>query len=415
VASDPVDGKGSRLYYHDATLQEFTAEVIAVRSSAGGAPVRVRLSRTAFYPTSGGQPHDTGTLNGVPVIDVIENDDGEIWHLLAQPLDPATQHVRGKIDWARRFDHMQQHTGQHLLSAAFEDLLRAPTVGFHLGNEASTIDLQLDAGVELAWDEVFKVENAVNQVVWENRPVTAGIWSEEDVALIPLRKPPAVTGEVRVVEVAGYDASACGGTHVAATGAIGIVKVIGLERYKGGMRVTFLAGQRALHHYQQHLQLLQESSLALSVGPGELPQAIARLEENARSARRDLRQLRDELLAHEADRLWSAAPVTDNIHVVAHLVHRSFAEAQTLAGNLRERPSTLILLAVVEEGGARLICGRSDDLTQFNAAALLREVLVPLRGRGGGSPTMAQGGAPVHAAEQVRDVLEEILSHHNLL
>jgi alanyl-tRNA synthetase len=461
-------GAESRLYYHDATLREFTAEVVAVEGTDTGAPVRIRLNRTAFYPTSGGQPHDTGTLNGIPVIDVLEDDDGGIWHVLEydstvleydstvleddstvleddstvleddstvlqhdstvleQPLLPGMRGVQGKIDWTRRFDHMQQHTGQHLLSAAFEDMLSAPTVSFHLGNEASTIDLDIGSRREVTWDQVFAVEAAVNQVIWENRPVKVRILSRDEISSITLRKPTAVVGEIRVIEIAGYDASACGGTHVTATGEIGILKVTSLERYKGGLRVTFLSGQRALQHYQQHLQLLQLSSLALSVGPGELPQAIARLEESAKSARRELRQLREELLAYEADRLWAEAPVVNGIRVIAQVIERSLAEAQALAGRLRERPATLILLAVVEQGGARLVCARSgvpaardgpvcrDSLEQLDAAAILREALGHLGGRGGGSATMAQGGGPEHAPEELRRVIYETLDNHDL-
>jgi alanyl-tRNA synthetase len=301
-----------------------------------------------------------------------------------------------------------------LLSAAFEDMLSAPTVSFHLGNEASTIDLDIGSQREVRWDQVFDVEAAVNQVIWENRPVNVRILSRNEISSITLRKPTAVVGEIRVIEIAGYDASACGGTHVTATGEIGILKVIGLERYKGGLRVTFLSGQRALQHYQQHLRLLQLSSLALSVGPGELPQAIARLEENVKSAKRELRQLRDELLAYEADQLWAEAPVVKGIRVVAQLFERSFAEAQALAGRLRERPATLILLAVGEQGGARLVCARSDSLEQLDAAAILREALGHLRGRGGGSATMAQGGGPEHAPEELRRAIFETLDNHDL-
>jgi alanyl-tRNA synthetase len=404
----------SRLYYHDATLREFVAEVIAIENSATGTHSRICLNRTAFYPSSGGQPHDTGTLNGVPVIDVIEDDNGEIWHLLAEPLASDTRDVHGQIDWVRRFDHMQQHTGQHLLSAAFDDAFGARTVGFHLGTDASTIDLETDSSEELEWEQIFAVETAVNRIIWENRPITTLFLSEDEIDRITLRKPPAVTGDIRVIEVAGYDASACGGTHVAATGEIGLIKVTGLERYKQGLRVTFLAGERALHHYQEHLRLLQTSSLALSVGPGELPQAIARLEESVKSAQRGLRQLREELLTHQADRLWAEAPVIDSAHVVANVIERTFAEAQALAGHLRKRSNTLILFAVAEHASTRLVCARSDDLGQFDAAAILRGILDLLQGRGGGGPTMAQGGAPAHSPEQLRRALRQTLAHHNL-
>lgn len=412
--SKRVSGQATlHLYYSDTTLSEFIAVIKATDNSME--QPRVQLDQTAFYPTSGGQPHDTGTLNGVRVIDVIEDDAGAIWHILEKPLPSETLQVHGRIDWSRRFDHMQQHTGQHLLSAACENIISAPTVGFHMGNEASTIDLELPSGHELDWDTLFTVEQAVNQAIWEDRPVAIRIMNEKEIATVALRKPPAVTGRIRVIDIPGYDASACGGTHVAATGQIGLVKVVGFERYRGGVRITFLAGKRALLHYQHHLHLLLTSSRALSVGPEELPQAIARLEEGAKETRRALHQMREELLTFEADRLWAKASVINSLHVIAvRLTGRTFAEARSLAGSLRIRPATIILFAVPEGEMTRFICARSDGITDPSAAALLQEILNALGGRGGGSNSMAQGGAPAQPAEKIDEALQETLRRHQL-
>ncbi|MGC9469297.1 MAG: alanyl-tRNA editing protein, partial [Anaerolineae bacterium] len=376
------------LYYDDATLREFTARVVEQETRVGedGKPhPAVKLDQTAFYPTSGGQPHDTGTLEGLRVVDVQEDESGEIWHLLSDPLHPESELVRGRIDWDRRFDHMQQHSGQHLLSAAFEEVLSAHTVGFHLGRETSTIDLDIP---ELDWEDVFRVEQAANEIVWENRPVTVKIVDETETSNIPLRKPPVVSGEIRVVQIEGYDASACGGTHGYATGEIGIIKVSDIERYKGGVRVTFLCGERALHDYQRTLHLLQVSSVGLSVAAEELPDAIGRLEEEARAARRELRQVRSDLVELEATRLWSRAFVDDGMHVIlAHWTDRPFSDARAIASQLREHAKTLALLAVTEERGVRLVCARSDDLPDIDAQTILSDALEPLGGRGGGTPT----------------------------
>jgi len=205
-----------RLYYDDATLVTFDARIVAQRETERG--LAVQLDQTAFYPTSGGQPHDTGTLAGIPVVDVWDEEDvggpGAVWHLLEAGAAAVGDTVTGVIDWARRFDHMQQHTGQHILSAACVELYQGNTVGFHLCSEASTIDLDLP---QFSWEAAFKVEDAVNSVIWENRPVTIHTVTRDDLGNIPLRKPPKVTGYIRVIWVEGYDASACGGTHVRTT------------------------------------------------------------------------------------------------------------------------------------------------------------------------------------------------------
>ncbi len=416
-----------RLYYSDATLRTFTAHVLEQRTlTAEDGTLRpaARLDRTTFYPTSGGQPHDTGTLNGIDVVEVAEDDRGEIWHILAEPLPLQSAAVTGTIDWRRRFDHMQQHTGQHILSAAFDERLDAPTVGFHLGREGSTIDLDIAA---LSWDAAADVEREVNRVVWENRPVTVHMVSDAQVAEMPLRKPPAVTGEIRVIQVQGYDASACGGTHVRATGEIGMIKVAGIERYKGGVRVSFQCGERALNDYQRAMGVLRASSLLLSVGVDELPEAIARLDDELRVTRRSLRHARSELVTYEATRMWGEAPVVADIHIITDMwVDRDFEEARALANQLRERPRTMILLAVAEDnaGGApkglRLVCAVSGDLAGrsdgavIDAASVLRDVLGALGGRGGGSPAMAQGGAPYESPQEVRVAFRKALSRCGL-
>jgi len=400
-----------QLTYSDPRCRSFTARVIGRDVLEDGEGVRrpaAALDQTAFYPTSGGQPYDTGVLAGIPVVDVQKAEDGTIWHLLEQALPTDIAEVSGEIDWARRFDHMQQHTGQHILSAVFEDLLGGRTIGFHLGRESSTIDLDLKT---LSWEDVFRVEDCVNQVIWKSIPVDAEIFPREEALKFPLRKPPEVAGDVRLVLIQGVDICACGGTHVRLTGDIGSLKVTAVAGYKGGVRVTFLCGRRALVHHQRSLQLLQTASRALSVGTSELPDAVARLQDELKAGRRDLRKTRDELAVHEVEALWRDAPVREGVRTISrHWSDKSFAEARSLASGLRERPGTLVLLAVTEPNGVRIVCARSDDLNEINANTLLREALGALGGRGGGPPTMAQGGAPVHPPDAVLAALEQALA-----
>ena len=398
-----------RLYYDDAALVTFDARIVAQRETERG--LAVQLDQTAFYPTSGGQPHDTGSLAGIPVVDVWDEEDaggpGTIWHLLEAT--PAAGDivkgnlVRGVIDWDRRFDHMQQHTGQHILSAACVELFQGNTVGFHLGSEASTIDLDLP---QLTWEAAFKIEDAANRVIWENRPVTIHTVTRDDLGNIPLRKPPQVTGDIRVIWVEGYDASACGGTHVASTAEIGLLKITGVERYKGGVRVTFLCGGRALRDYRRVLHALRATSSDLSVAQDEVPQTVIRLQEDLQTTRRTLNKAQSQLIEFEADRLWETTPeVADIRRIGVHWTDRSFAEARAIAGRLRERPRTLLLLAVSEDDGVRLVCARSDDLPHIDARAILHNVMQALGGRGGGSPSIAQGGAPSHPHEFIAETL----------
>ncbi len=405
-----------RLYYDQQTLRDFSAHVVAHQAISDG--VSVCLDQTAFYPTSGGQPHDTGTLSQIPVLDVWEDEAGAVWHRLSRLPDGDV--VQGHIDWERRFDHMQQHTGQHLLSAIFAEHFDAPTLGFHLGREASTIDL---AYADLTWDVVFEVETRVNQVVWEDRVVTARFVKPEELARLSLRKPPPVTEHVRVVSVPGIDASACGGTHVARTGEIGLVKVTNIERYKGGSRVTFLCGGRALADYRRALGILQDVSMSLTVGQDEVPDAVGRLREEAKVTRRALNQAQERLVDIEAVRLWESRSEQGGVsYIIAHWsseeeggCSHTFDAARRMAAQLRERPKTLLFLAVTEEKGVRLVCARSDDLPDINAADILRSAAGALGGRGGGSPALAQGGASgASSHDEVLSTLREAVPGYKI-
>ncbi len=393
-----------RLYYTDAYQLHFEAVLLEQQSTPRGPAVR--LDRTAFYPTSGGQPHDIGSLNGVPVVEVwADEDTGMIWHLLAAPLAlPERATVVGQVDEERRRDHRQQHTGQHLLSAAFLRRLQAPTVSFHLGRDVSTIDLERTS---LTWDEALAIEDEANQVIWENRPVTVHLVDPDDLERFHLRRPPQVTGKVRIIVIAGYDANPCGGTHVQQTGEIGQLKIVALERYKGGVRVSFVCGQRALRAHRQTLHLMQQVALALTVGQEEVPAAVTRLQEELKALRKDVSRLKEALLEAEAAALWEATPLVQGRKIIrAYWPERSFEEARWIAGHLRARPQTLVLLACGPAQAVKLVCARSDDWPELNAGALLRALLESLGGKGGGAPQVAQGGVSLSNAEALLSALD---------
>jgi alanyl-tRNA synthetase len=389
----------TRLYYTDAGLRSFDAEVAACTPASDR--FHVVLDRTAFYPASGGQPFDTGRLGGVEVVDVQDADDGTIVHVLVGPL-PVGSSVHGDVDWPRRFDHMQQHTGQHMLSAAF-DRLGVRTESFHLGSEVSTIDLAR----EVRGEEVDRAEAAANAVVWEDRPVTVRFVEGDEIARLALRKPPARSGTLRIVEVDGFDVSACGGTHVARTGMVGLIAITGVERVKGASRVSFACGGRALRSHGNLREVVLHATRALSVLPSEVKPAIERLQADARETAKVVRRLHEELAAHRAAALRAEAETIGPYRAVVR------AEAELDGGALKGLASAVVsgpgLVAAMTGRGTPVpvVVARSADVP-LDAAALLRDLVSELGGRGGGSPAMAQGGVAA-AADAVLSALRDRL------
>lgn len=372
-----------RLYYNDSYLREFDGNVVEHTTHEG--KTAVVLDRTAFYPTSGGQPFDTGTLGGVRVLDVVDADDGRILHVVDRAPDGAS--VSGKIDWARRFDHMQQHTGQHVLSAAFDRLLKVRTESFHLGADYSTIDLAR----ELSVAEIARGEEEANRVVWENRPVAIRFAGADDITALALRKEPKREGSLRLVDVQEFDLSACGGTHVARTGAIGMIAVAATERFRGGSRITFLCGGRALTGYRFLKDAVAGSVRALSVLPGELPAAIERLQADGKERRKQIKEYQSRIAVQEADALADAAETAGETRLVAaSLAGWDAAGLKAIAARIVERPGYVVCL-VSEPPPAAIVVARSAGLPH-DAGALLKELVERHGGKGGGRPELAQGG-----------------------
>lgn len=373
-----------RLYYTDPYLVEFDAVVReAVPQSDRW---KIVLDRTAFYPTSGGQPFDTGTIGDARVVDVFDQEDGTIGHLVDRAIETNSR-VRGHVDWVRRFDHMQQHTGQHLLSAAFEHETGAKTVSFHLGTTASTIDLDK----ELPADQIARVEDAANRVLWEDREVCVKFATAGEAAKLPLRKEPAREGELRIIEIKDHDLSACGGTHVRRTGAIGIIAISGCERFKGGLRVEFVCGGRALRDYRRLKTSIGGSVRLLSVLPDELPSAIEKLQTLGRSQQKSQEGLYERLAAHEAASLAASSQNVGAVNLVAAAVSGWDANGlKKLASSITAKPATVAVL-LTTESPALVIASRSEDLS-LDTGALLKILIDKFGGRGGGKGAMAQGG-----------------------
>ena len=372
-----------RLYYTDAYLTEFDATILRVESVDGRRAAI--LDRTAFYPTSGGQPFDTGVLGRARVVEVVDGDDDLIRHVIEGELEPGPVH--GKVDWDRRFEHMQQHTGQHVLSAAFDRALGARTESFHLGSASSTIDLNRT----LSAAEIARAEDEANRVVWEDREVSVRYASAEEAAGLPLRKESLRTGILRLIEIPGVDISACGGTHVASTGAIGNIAVASSERFRGGTRVEFVCGVRALSAYRVLRDAMAASVRLVSVLPVELPTGIERLQAEAKDLKRQIKDLQSRLAGFEGAALADRAQVFGNARVVVAAVEGSDqAVLKALAAIIIARSGhSAVLLST--PGPSAVVIARAADST-LDCAALLKKLIGRFGGKGGGRPDLAQGG-----------------------
>lgn len=392
-----------RLYYADSFLRDFAAKVADVRESSrveGVSIWQVALDRSAFYPTSGGQPCDTGALTAhsrggavleAPIESVEEDEQGTVWHYTRKPLAAGTE-VRGAIDWTRRLDHIQQHSGQHLLSAVFARELNAQTVSFHLGEAASHIDL---ATGPIAHHSLERVERVANELIAENRAVTARqVDRTEAEALMAaghLRKLPERLGKIRLIEIAGYDLNACGGTHVRATGQIGGLLLRGTEKVSRGMRVSFVCGLRAAAAAGHDFALLGRIASLLSIGAEEVPGFIERMKSDAKAAEKERQRLRTELAEYHSARLVVEEQLSDGLRIARRVFKDRDPEyVRMLASNLAaSAPRTVAVLASAEQWPARVVMARSRDL-DFHCGELLRDVLSPHGLRGGGSADLAQ-------------------------
>ena len=389
-----------RLYYHDPYLREFDAELLDTVSHEGR--TALVLDRSAFYPTSGGQPFDVGTFADVRVLEVVEADDGRVLHVVDRA--PSATRLHGTIDWTRRFDHMQQHTGQHVLSAAFDRLLDNRTTSFHMGSETATIDLAREA----SFGDVERCVDEANRIVWEDRPVTIRFASQEEAARLPLRKEPVREGLLRLIEVTHFDLSACGGTHVARTGEIGLIAVTGAEKVRGGTRLTFVCGGRALRALRGYREAVSGSVRALSVLPHELPAAIERIQAENKQTRKTITRLQSELAVHEAARLSEASPVIDGVRRAAHVLDGWDAPGLKAIASSITAQGTVVAVLVGTASPIAVVVARAAGV-DVDANDVLQKLLKRFGGRGGGKPELAQGagllGDPHEIVAAARDLL----------
>lgn len=378
-----------RLYYKDSHLTDFEAQVVEVTERVSGW-TGVTLDRTAFYPTGGGQPSDTGMLAGSRVAECLDLGEEGVLHLIQGRTPRVGETVRGHVDWPRRLDHIQQHTGQHILSQAFIHLFRAETRSFRMMIDSSEIDVALDDATD---ERIEQAVSLANHIIWENRQVRIREVTPEEAAGLPLRRDSARDGTLRLIEIEDYDLSPCGGTHASRTGEVGIISVRSWERAKGLVRIEFLAGGRVAQDYRRVNQAARRTAALFSTARDEAADAASRLIEENKGLQRRLRSLEEIALRVEAQELLEQSEVRDDgTRIVRHIFESRSADAlRHIAVAITKQPKAIALLASTDEDGARLVFARSED-AEGNMNELMREACQLLDGRGGGRPDMAQGG-----------------------
>lgn len=379
-----------RLYYKDSHLLEFDAQVVELTTRDDGR-MAITLDRTAFYPTGGGQPNDIGTLGQARVIDCVDAEDS-VLHVIDGEVPRVGDRITGKVDWPRRLDHIQQHTGQHILSQAFVSLFDAPTRGFRMMAEVCEIDVALENPGD---DRIEQAVDLANRIIWEDRNMIIRNVTPEQAALLPLRKEPSVEGELRLIEIVDFDLTPCGGTHAQRTGEVGLIAVRSWERARGLTRIEFVAGGRALADYRRANQTARNVSALFSAARDDGPALAARMLEENKELQRRIRGLEEIAARVEAEELLAAhvsSSEAGRAQVIAHTFNDRDAESlKRLALALVRHPGTIALLGARDKENARLVFARSADAAG-DMNALMREACIAIEGRGGGKADMAQGG-----------------------
>jgi alanyl-tRNA synthetase len=376
--SGQMKSKTKRLYFKNPYQIEFESAVKRIIQRDG--KYLVVLEESCFYPESGGQPADRGEINGIEVLDVFE-ENGEVFHVLSKEI--SGKKARGKIDWKRRFDHMQQHAGQHILSQCFHRLMKGKTVSFHLGESVSTVDIEIE---EISDRKLLRVEEMANQIVFEDREIKTYFVSEDKIPSVPLRKPPKKSGLIRIVEVKDFEHSACGGTHPRHTGEIGMIKIIGQERIRQNLRFSFVCGQRAFHDYSRKHRILMDTAVRLSSHEEDIPNAVDKLVSDLKDQKKKSRKVSRKLYQFEAEKLIQGAegPVIRDV-----FREESKDQVRYLALNIIEKPGFYVLFGLTEGNLCHIILARSEDI-DFDMRKLISDISSVMMVKGGGRPSLVE-------------------------
>lgn len=393
------------LFLDDPYMTDFQAVVLSCTATPDG--FSIELDRTAFYPEGGGQPWDIGYLNDIEVHAVVK-ENGHVFHITTLELKTGTN-VSGRVDWEHRLELMQQHTGQHMISAAAWKLFNAKTIGFHLTLDNLTIDLDCP----LSHEERLQLENQANHWIWENHPISAHYPNPEDLSSLPLRKQPKVSSNIRIIEIEAIDLTPCGGTHLKATGEVGIVKILKSERYKGGTRLFFAAGRRALSELQSMNDTQNMLVSAMKAPADQLVDTWNKASDQLKETKRELRTLRERFAKIEAAELIKHGIQHPDGYTIIRKAFssRDMSEIRTMANTLIEEQACVILFGSAEADASRLLFTRSKHLTGPDIKPLFSEAIEQLDGRGGGNSQSAQGGGkhPELLDEVLQTALDKLL------
>ena len=391
-----------RLYYDNAYLTEFDGTVLACKPN--GEYFDVLLDRSAFYPTSGGQPFDTGVLGDARVVDVNVTE-GEVWHTVTKPIEVGAS-VHGSIDWQRRFDHMQQHAGDHMIAGALHRLMGGVTIGLHISSDVSTIDVAMPQGVtRISDEEIRMIERDVNEHIQRDVPIRCWFPQKEELAKLPLRKEPTVSEHVRIVAIGDDEMVACGGTHPSTAGQLGLVSILSVAPARGKMRVTFVAGKRALDEHFRSKDAVRTSCELLSAKADTLPASVKTLQDRLRAAEYELNRLKKEqLLSRTQQLLDEAEELANGVKLVSCFVDADAVLLKDVTAKLIEQPGVVALMGAMNGEQALCVFGRSADV-KTDMGALLRDSARPLGGKGGGRPDFAQGGGPKEILEAAKNAV----------
>jgi len=394
-----------QLYLDKPLLVDFDTEIISCETHESG--FKVELNQTAFYPEGGGQPSDMGHIEDAHVTYVFKEED-RIFHVLNKPFEVGSK-VSCKLDWPRRKEMMQQHTGQHLFSAAAWKLFTAKTVGFHLTEDNLTLDLDKD----LNMNEILRIEDMANEWIQSNLTITCSFPEDHVLENMPLRKRPKVAHNIRVVEVDGADCTPCGGTHPPTTALLGLIKVKRVDRYKGGCRVQFVVGVRALADYRIKNVMSNQLIASLKAQPEEIVEKVEKLQEENKDLSKSIKVLKGQLAAIEAESLVEhAVKHSDGFKIIRKVFEdRAFGDVRQMAGKLCENDNTVVLFGVKEPEASRLVYSRSKNLKELSMKDLFAPAIAKLDGRGGGSPVSAQGGGkhPEKLASVIDESMDDLL------
>ncbi|MEI2666780.1 alanyl-tRNA editing protein [Rossellomorea sp. LJF3] len=388
-------------YYQDAYMKSFHTSIQEQQQNESG--WYVVLEETAFYPTGGGQPHDMGTLKDKRIINV-EEVNGEIRHYIEEPFEHISGVFEGQIDWERRFDHMQQHAGQHILSAAFAEALQYETISFHLGKEVLTIDLNVS---DISNSDASKAEELANRIIREARPIQTKWVKEADLSDYPLRKQPSVTGEIRLVIIPDFDYNGCGGTHPRSTSEVGAIKILDWEKHKGHIRLQFVCGERVLYQLHRKHGILKELTSVLQVPEETMVPTARQLIAKQKEQEKALEGLKEVLLTYEAEGLPGVQK--EGYMLIQRAYNdRPIQELQKIAQHISSKREDAIVTLVVHNDQKLQLVAAKGSLPTINLREVAQKVFPLINGKGGGKESLVQGGG--EAVMSKEELLEFLVS-----